>query len=235
MKKFIIFSLVLCLSLSAFAVYAAQKNSNFMDGKFGLVLNDHRFAPGEEIIVYFGAYSTFASNAWIGIVPSNVLHGKEEVNDSNDIAYKYIQGKASGVMKFKAPNKPGSYDIRMNDADSKGNEIASITFLVVKGDDNSAMIELDKKTYKPGEDIKVSFRALPGFAKNAWIGIIHSSVKHGSEKVNDQNDVAYQYLTGRTSGVLTFKAPSKPGKYDFRMHDTDSNGKEITYISFLVK
>jgi hypothetical protein len=33
---------------------------------------------------------------------------------------------------------------------------------------------------------------------------------------------------------MVFTAPSEPGEYDLRMHDTDSNGKEIASVSFKV-
>jgi hypothetical protein len=38
-----------------------------------------------------------------------------------------------------------------------------------------------------------------------------------------------------TSGTMTFTAPGDAGKYDFRMHDTDANGVEVTSITFEVK
>jgi hypothetical protein len=85
-----------------------------------------------------------------------------------------------------------------------------------------------------GESIRVSFTPSPDFAANAWVGIIPSAVPHGSEPVNDQNDSAYQYLNKRTSGELTFAAPTQPGSYDFRMNDRDDNGVEVATVSFLV-
>ena len=57
-----------------------------------------------------------------------------------------------------------------------------------------ASITLRKGIYAPGEEIYVSFTALPDFAENAWIGIIPSNVPHGKESVNDQYDISYQYL-----------------------------------------
>lgn len=96
-------------------------------------------------------------------------------------------------------------------------------------------LSLDKKVYSPGEKITVSFKALEEYEGNAWVGIIPSDIEHGSESKNDSHDIAYQYLRKKTSGTLTFSAPSKPGNYDFRMHDTDSGGKEVTHVSFEVK
>lgn len=198
-----------------------------------LDLDKYNFKPMEEIKLKFEAGPGFASNAWIGIIPSNVVHGSEAENDKHDLTYQYLKNKASGVLTFKAPAKPGMYDFRMNTSDSNGKEAAHITFVVLGKDD--AMLSLKKRVFKVNEEIKVEFKAGPGFASNAWIGLVPSHVAHGSETENDKHDLSYQYLKKRASGVLTFKAPTKPGKYDFRMHDTDSSGKEVTYISFEVK
>ena len=98
----------------------------------------------------------------------------------------------------------------------------------------SPMMKLDRARYIPGEQIKVFFNALPDFRQNAWIGIIPSHIEHGSEAKNDQYDLTYQYLKGRTSGTLLFTAPARPGQYDFRMHDTDDNGTEVASVTFSV-
>lgn len=89
--------------------------------------------------------------------------------------------------------------------------------------------------FKTGETIHLIFQAPSGLKDNAWIGLIPSEVKHGSESENDSYDVAYQYLNGKTKGMMMFTAPDKPGKYDFRLNSTDENGKELGFISFEVK
>lgn len=96
-------------------------------------------------------------------------------------------------------------------------------------------LKIAKDVVKPGASVKVVFTTEKGLKKNAWIGIIPSSTKHGSEAENDKVDVAYQYLQGKVKGTLTFKAPTKPGKYDFRLNSTDDNGKELASVSFTVK
>jgi hypothetical protein len=96
-------------------------------------------------------------------------------------------------------------------------------------------LAIDKDVYAPGETITVTFLAPAGLPTNAWVGIIPSSVPHGDEAQNDTYDYSYQYLNGIASGTLTFSAPSVPGAYDFRMNDSDSNGKEIASVSFTVK
>lgn len=93
---------------------------------------------------------------------------------------------------------------------------------------------IDKFLYAPGEIITVTFTALSTYESNAWIGIIPSHVPHGDEAQNDQYDITYQYINGLTSGTMRFSAPTVPGSYDMRMHDTDSGGVEVTSVSFVV-
>lgn len=191
--------------------------------------------PGETLTVQFTAPGGYDAKAWVGIVPSAVAHGSEATNDQNDITFQYLEKRTQGTLTFKAPDKPGSYDIRMNDSDSDGREVASVTFTVKAPPPAVGQVTLPKTEFKPGEEIAVAFVAGPGFAETAWIGIIPSEVAHGSEATNDEHDLTYQHLQGKAEGTLTFTAPPKPGSYDFRLHDTDSDGKEVASATFTVK
>ena len=197
-------------------------------------LDKTTFSPGERIAIHFTAPASFPTSAWIGIIPSNIPHGSESTNDQHDIAYKHLQGKTSGTLYFTAPRKAGNYDFRMHDRDDNGSEVGSVSFTITGSMSGSASLRLDKRSYYVGETINVTFTAPASFPRNAWIGIIPSNIPHGSETTNDQHDIAYKYLEGMTSGVLSFRAPSNPGSYDIRMHDTDSGGVEITSVSFTV-
>jgi hypothetical protein len=203
-------------------------------GKATLKLDKDTFACGEEIAVTFTAPSSFTEKAWVGIIPSDVPHGSESENDQHDIAYLYLDKQVAGVLDFHAPGKAGNYDFRMHDTDDNGKEVASVSF-TVKVVTEGAKITLDKETYAPGEEIRLNFTAPAVFGPKAWIGIIPSDVPHGSEDENDRHDVSYQYLDKRTQALLIFNAPEEPGTYDFRMHDTDDNGNEITCVEFTVK
>jgi hypothetical protein len=98
----------------------------------------------------------------------------------------------------------------------------------------AATLGLDKTRFAPGEAVVVRFTAPGGWPGDAWVGIIPASIPHGSEPVNDQHDITYQYLNKRTAGSLTFRAPDTPGNWDFRLHDTDGGGKEFASVSFTV-
>jgi hypothetical protein len=192
------------------------------------------FSPGERIVLHFRAPASFPTSAWIGLIPSTIPHGSEVTNDQNDLEYEYLKGLTSGTLYFTAPRKAGIYDFRMHDRDDNGTEVGSMSFKVVAPIGGGVSLNVDKRSYRPGEQIKVTFTAPATYPRDAWIGIIPSSVPHGSENVNDQHDVAYKYLEKMTSGVMYFNAPNNPGSYDMRMHDRNSNGNEVSSVGFTV-
>ena len=221
---------VLCLGVLSTVPAHAQTSGP------SLWMDTLEFAPNESIVLHFTAPPGLPTNAWIGIIPSNVPHGDESVNDQHDISYQYLDGMTSGTMTFSAPTTPGTYDFRMHDTDSGGVELKSATFTVVfSGGGPGASLILSKTVFSPGESMTVSFTAPPGLPTNGWIGIIPSSVSHGDESVNDQHDISYQYMDGMTSGTMTFSAPAMIGTYDFRMNDSDSGGRELTSVTFVVQ
>ncbi|RLE20887.1 MAG: hypothetical protein DRJ65_17255, partial [Acidobacteria bacterium] len=69
---------------------------------------------------HFEAAATFHDHAWIGVVPSEVEHGSEDVNDQHDVDYKYVRDTADGTLEFRAPAGEGSWDVRLNDTDRSG-------------------------------------------------------------------------------------------------------------------
>ncbi len=241
MSRKIIFLFVLFLLsvLNATNLSAATASLHRYGDLPSLKINKNTFKPGEKIIVKFTAPSNWGSSAWIGIIPAEKPHGSEAENDKWDIIYQYIKNRTSGEMVFKAPAKEGQWDIRMHDNDSNGKEVAYVSFIVANrsvvniSSENKAL-ELDKYAVKPGETITVSFIASSDCKNDAWIGIIPSHVPHGSEITNDKYDIQYQYLSGRKSGVMQFKAPAKLGEYDLRLNNSDKGGKEISSVTFIV-
>lgn len=100
---------------------------------------------------------------------------------------------------------------------------------------NKNSLSLPKNLYRPGETMVVTFTAKNYYPDHAWVGILPSKIKHGSEWVNDRYDIVYEYLKKRVSGTITFKAPTIPGDYDIRMHDSDNKGNEVASVSFIVR
>ncbi len=200
-----------------------------------LRLEKSMFVPGEEIRVNFHASGSWPRDAWIGIIPSNIPHGSEAVNDRHDITYQYIKNRTHGVMVFTAPG-PGQWDLRMHNTDNNGQEMAYVSLHVGHATStiDDSKLWLEKNEFSPGEQIRVTFHASSSWPRDAWIGIIPSNIPHGSEAVNDQHDITYQYIKNRTHGVMVFTAPGH-GHWNLRMHDTDSNGREIASVSFRVR
>jgi len=198
-----------------------------------ITISKTEFAPNEQIPIKFTASGKFGPNAWIGIIPSAAPHGDETKNDEVDVSYQYFTG-TNGDLTFNAPLEPGNYDLRMNSTDQTGVEVTSVSFKVI-APKTDVSLKTDKTEYKVGEDIVISYTAPYAMAEKGWIGVIPSSVAHGSEDVNDANDVAYEYLKKQTNGTITLKAPEKTGSWDIRMNDTDAGGKEVASVTISVK
>ena len=192
-----------------------------------LALDKTTFLPGEEIRVRFKGSPTYHENAWVGLVPSDVAHGTSAVADEHDVEYKYLSGKLDGTLEFRAPIQTGAYDLRMFDDTGQGKETASVSF-TVRGEMEKGTIKLDRSSYRPGEKIILTFTASAHYKTDAWIGLIPSSVPHGKADVNDEHDVAYHYLSGKTSGTFEFKAPEQSGRWDFRMNNAGLETASVT-------
>ena len=200
-----------------------------------LSLEKKTFFTTEDIQVSFTAPANYPPNAWVAVVPSEVKHGNTVLNNEKNFGYQYLKGRATGVLVFTAPAKPGAYDFRLTSEDynDRGKEVASVSFTVTAP---GATITIDKTTFAPGQDISLNFTAPASYAPNAWIGIVPSQIKH-TEALNDENNRGYDYLKSRTSGTMVLKAPAEPGAYDLRMNDEDDHerGHETFSLSFMVK
>ena len=195
-----------------------------------LTLSKTTFAAGENIDVTFTTDVT-EKTAWIGVIPSATPHGSEDVNDGADVSYVYLDGATSGKKTLRAPMTGGSFDLRLNESDKGGKELASVTFTVtppapVTGSGSTLM--LNKTTYTPGEQLDATFAVPAPLSSSAWIGVIPSATPHGSEATNDGADVSYMYLDQKTSGKVTLYAPMQAGTYDLRLNESDAGGKELT-------
>jgi hypothetical protein len=94
-----------------------------------------------------------------------------------------------------------------------------------------ADVQLDKETYFPGQQISVVALAT-GLQDSAWVGVLPAALPHGSEEENDSHDLDYKTVMGETQLILV--APTEPGDYDVRLHDSDQEGKEVASRRFKV-
>lgn len=204
-----------------------EKKENIPAGGEGRLWFDEKpavFVPGGAFTVNFEAAKTFHKNAWLGIIPADIPHGKEALNDKHNLDYEYINKRLSGKSILTAPTKEGRWDVRLHDSDEYGREVASVGFEIKK---QLGEITIGRTDFITGEKIAFSFKAPQGISPKAWVGTVPSNIPHGSEQTNDQHDIDYVYLNGRTAGKLSLPAPTIPGRYDLRMHDSNDNGNEI--------
>ncbi len=201
------------------------------DGDFNAKISTDKtsYTTNDPIVVSWQGF-TGASSDWITVVRSTAPH-------TTYSQWTYLRSKPSGTHTFR-PVAPGTYEVRgyFNWPTGGYNVMAKKRFTVKVGKDYyNASLKINKKVFSPGETIRVTFKASSGYSTSAWVGIIPSRIPHGSESRNDSYDITYQYLRKRTQGTLIFRAPRKSGKWDFRMHDTDANGKEVASVSFVVE
>ncbi len=95
-----------------------------------LWLDKNTYVSGEQIKVHFTAPASYEDNAWVGIFQADAPHGKEEANDKNKLIFQYLRKRTSGDLVFSGPTRPGNYDLRMNDSDTLGTEVATVAFTV---------------------------------------------------------------------------------------------------------
>jgi hypothetical protein len=199
-----------------------------------LTLNQTTFEPGEEIHLNFKANLVEGNNPWVGIIPTTAPHGNADKNDEVDIAYQYLDGKTDGELIFIAPVDTGNFDLRMNSSAEDKKEVTSITFKVKGPANTKTEITTDKKSYAKGEQMVITFKAIPTWDKNAWIGMIPAGTKHGKAEDADKVDVGYVYLNGRSKGVWKVTAPTESNNYSIRLFDAEV-GKEVKSVDFTVE
>jgi hypothetical protein len=187
-----------------------------------LKLEKAGFFTGEKITVRFQAPSTYAANAWVGLIPSTVPHGSEAENDKNDLSKQHLGNRTSGELTFTVPASPGIYDLRMNDTDDGGSEVASVTFAVEGGSSGQASgvnLRTLKRTYAVGEPVDIEFSGLPGYSQD-WITVVPATAP-------DNSQGEWFYAGGMKSGIHTFSG-LQPGSYEVRVYfDWPSGGYDI--------
>ena len=99
-----------------------------------ITLAKSRFFPDEAISFTFTT-PELPPSAWIGIVPSDISHGDEALNDMHDTSFRYLEGRTGGGFDLPNPGT-GEWTLRLHDDDENGREIAYVPFSV-SGIENS--------------------------------------------------------------------------------------------------
>jgi len=129
----------------------------------------------------------------------------------------YLGINTSGDAVLAAPEKEGSYELSMQDAN--GSRILSLPFNVTV-----PVLKASPNSVLTCEKITVSFSGAFG-GKSDWIGMY---------KDNSSQAVERQPLSGRESGSVTF-APSQPGSYIFKLFLTGASAPAAQSNAVLVK
>jgi len=95
-------------------------------------------------------------------------------------------------------------------------------------------VTLDKSSYTPGENIRVTLTGITQDLVNAggWAGVFRAGASHNAwGELN-----LWQYVSSAGTVNLTFAAPSAAGNYEVRLFNDggDSDGSFVTSVSFTV-
>ena len=123
------------------------------------------------------------------IVPNTLF---VKLDDAKEECLKLKPNECAGIV-FD-PNESG-YRIRVGAGglQEAGNGSNQMTYLRPI----TPTVRVSKLSFMTSEEIEFEFES-PYFKKEdaAWIGIVPASIAHGSEWMNDQHVVSYNYLDG---------------------------------------
>jgi len=137
---------------------------------------------------------------WIGLYTV----GSE---DESPISRRYLDGANNGTLTFFMPSSAGGYEFRIF-GDDGADRLAISDPVDVKAS-SGVRIEASPKNVRPGETITVSF----------WGAKPASAIGMYEMTRPDKFMLAMQWTNGRSCGTMTFRAPSTPGRYDFRFFE----------------
>ena len=145
---------------------------------------------------------------WIGLFAA----GSE---DASPISRQYLDGESAGTRSFAMPPSPGIYDFRL----FEGGGFASIAKSgpVEVKPSAGVRIRASPAAARPGEAITVSF----------WGAKPASAIGMYEMTSPDKFMLAMQWTNGRSCGTMTFAAPRKPGRYDFRLFEDNVHRKHM--------
>jgi hypothetical protein len=180
-------------------------------------LDKRTYAPGDAVHLAFAqpVPSSGMRRAWITIVEAN--RSPESYG-----SWEFVTDRA-GSAKLQAPLIPGVYEARIHTDYSTRmyNLRHSVRFEVAGATPNADMPEtplakqrfsLDRSTYKPREQIKISFPSPMRAFKNErfWVTVVNA-------KIADSSYGDYEYVPDKATS-MTLDTPRIPGDYEVRLH-----------------
>ena len=187
-----------------------------------LAMDKSQHLVGEPFSVLFNAMPDWHRKSWIALVPAKAPHGDSSTNDKYDISYHTLNKKTAGWAKFRAPQKPGLYQLRMIGGPPKGagrKEVAVAQFhsLLPRGySKRKLFLRPAKRRYQAYEPIVMEYAARKDWP-TAWIGLVPKGTPLDSVKAYKAKKGGTT-LSGKDEGEMSFSAPAKPGAYELRMY-----------------
>lgn len=139
---------------------------------------------------------------WVGLY--RVGSGNE-----SPISRKRLEGTNNGTLTFFMPSSAGSYEFRIFEED--GYSMLAATSPVEVKTSSGVRIVASPASVRPGETITVSF----------WGAKPASAIGMYEMTRPDKYMLDMQWTNGRSCGTMTFRAPSTPGRYDFRFFENN--------------
>ncbi len=134
--------------------------------------------------------------------------------DGAYISYVYSNGAAAGIARLPGATKPGKYEIRVYFDDIASDRTVQARLPLDVAPAPPVNLQLDANAYAPDAPIIVNFNSMPGNQKD-WIALA---------RAGDEGYLNYEYTDGASSGTLTIRGPSEPGRYEIRAYFDDATG-----------
>ena len=151
---------------------------------------------------------------WIGLYSiGGPLEGGAE-----DETYRKTDKRVKEKMTWNAPSSPGQYEFRLFDRDNDGRyRLDSIRFTVVITPPPGAL-SLEKKKFVVGAAFDLTVN-LPEGRYYHYPRV--KLYRLGEQVAGGAVDEAWWLDTEHVEETLSFKAPKSPGRFEFRLYDSD--------------
>ena len=167
------------------------------------------FKTGEQIDFTFTA-PELPDDAWIGIVPADIPHGNEAVNDQHETSYKYLEGRTSGSFALPNPG-PGQWTMRLHDTDDNGREIAYAPFTVVDSRPSTPS-EPEPTPSPPQDDLSTVLSEIDGI-----IASLEDNAMSGELTLAEARSTADSAFEARIDGLPSFVQNAARSVWDAKM------------------
>ncbi len=168
------------------------------------------FKTGEQIDFTFTA-PELPDDAWIGIVPADIPHGDEAVNDQHETSYKYLEGRTSGSFALPNPG-PGQWTMRLHDTDDNGREIAYVPFTVVDSRPSTPS-EPEPTHSPPQDDMSAVLSEIDGI-----IASLEDNAMSGELTLAEARSTADSAFEARIDGMPSFVQSAARSVWDAKMN-----------------